>query len=290
MKNELQPLESKQEVTQVENFLARWDEWDKLATHLLKSQFLPKHFTTKEQVLLVIFKGRELNLPPMESLQGLYPVNGRIGMMGQLAFALIRRSGELEAWNFVFEPGVCKCMLKRKGQQEYWTEFSLQDADKAGLSKGDNWKKYEKDMLQWRAFARNVKVSFPDILTGINLMEEIDDIKYTEDGEPVISFDPDAEYHRMFDSLRKLDENKKTTFEDLNGWMDLNKSDLMKLNDKRQQILNRLYTQIVKKFPTDVNFEDVKEKENGTSRRDIETTTDKSTIDTPAVEDRTNLE
>src|SRR5882672_4761806 len=163
--------------TQVDQFLADWKKQKEFATDLIKSGFLPKCYQTPEQVMAVMLKGKELDIPPMEALNNLYPLNGRIGIMGQLMLALVRRKGLLGGFLITFdeqnESATVWARRKDTGE-EFRSTFSKKDAITAGIMKADSGHmKYPWQMRQWRALANCFRVLFPDVLSGMYLPEEL---------------------------------------------------------------------------------------------------------------------
>src|SRR5579872_3234618 len=59
-----------------------------MASIMLKSGFLPKALRTEEQVITILIKGRELELPPMESLSSIQVIDGKPAVSPQLMLAL----------------------------------------------------------------------------------------------------------------------------------------------------------------------------------------------------------
>lgn len=237
------PETSKTVTTQVDNFFQQWNQWKKIGGELLKSGFLPAIFKTPEQVVAVMLKGKELNLPPMEALQRLVPINGRIGMEGQLMIALAERSGQLKALNIRFDGAgrelTCYVTVTRNEREPYTSSFSVQDATDAGLMTKDIYKKYLRDMLQWRAIARNFRITFSDILSGVYLPEELENLSPAEEAEYEEVFNEEYEYRRLHESL--IEYSKQPTQDTMEAWMNLNKDSLEKLSEKKQSILKRMY-------------------------------------------------
>jgi len=56
----------------VDSFLAKWGKWNQLADVLLKSGFLPKTISTREQVVSILLLSYELKIPAMT---GLFRIN-----------------------------------------------------------------------------------------------------------------------------------------------------------------------------------------------------------------------
>ena len=156
---------------------------------LVQSGLLPKTVGTKEAAAAIILKGRELGIGPMEALSSINVILGKPTVSPQLMLALARRTKELE--NIAVEDDGSKCtvVVKRKGQDPIATSFSMDDAQKMGLSNKDNWNKQPKVMRQWRAMAANLRLSFPDAISGLYTHEEMGAV-VDEEGELVKLPDP----------------------------------------------------------------------------------------------------
>jgi hypothetical protein len=60
---------------------------------LVKSGLLPQSIKTPEAAVVIILKGRELGIPPMEALNSISVIQGKPTVSPQLMLALIYRSG-----------------------------------------------------------------------------------------------------------------------------------------------------------------------------------------------------
>lgn len=239
-KDEIQKVEEKQLSTQVDNFLAQWNQHKKIAIELLKSNFLPPIYQSPEQVMAVMLKGKELNIPYMSALQQLTPINGRIGMEGRLMVALAQRSGKMEGNIKVeFNEGdtICTVTVQKKGCESYMATYSIKEAQVAGLLGKDNWKKYPKDMLQWRAIARNLKVSFAQELDGIYLAEELQNIIPSEEVEFEEVFNEDFEYKRLHETIQKY--SIEPTEDSISAFLEINRETMEKLSEKKRGLIMR---------------------------------------------------
>lgn len=240
------------QTNQVESFFNQWDKYKRIAGELLKSNFLQVHFKTPEQVVAVMLKGRELNIPPMEALQNLFPVNGRIGMMGQLMLSLVQRSGELEDMKIEKTVDSVTVTIKRKNRSAHSETFGTTDAKRAGLLTRDVYQKYPINMYQWRAIANNLRITFPDFIGGFYLPEELGaEVVLNEEGNMEVSetpyFNETQAYLNCNNALEKV--AKERTYESLKNWLNLYKSDLEQLSDKFKDMLRRAYTSICQHLP-----------------------------------------
>jgi len=161
---------------------------------IIKSGFCPDHFKQSGDAvgaIMCIEAGKKLGLSWMQSLSDIYPVKGRIGIMGTAAKAVIFGSGVLESWK-EFTEGEWPnsdykhvTISKRKGlPDEFRTEFSVFDAQTAGLMGKDIYKKYGKRMIAWRDIGFHASDYYQDILKGMKTVEELNDYDGLVPGAP----------------------------------------------------------------------------------------------------------
>lgn len=63
--------------------------------------------------------------------------------------------------------------ITRKGQSPYTTLFGPAEATALGLMSKDNYKKQAGVMFQWRALAQNLRITFPDAISGLYTTDEM---------------------------------------------------------------------------------------------------------------------
>jgi hypothetical protein len=118
-------------------------------------------------------KGRELGIPPMEAMSSINVIQGKPSVSPQLMLALARRTGELEDMKMDISAQRAIVTVKRKGQSPYTTEFGIKEATDLQLMTKDNYKKQAGTMFGWRALAANLRITFPDAISGLYLVEEM---------------------------------------------------------------------------------------------------------------------
>lgn len=161
-----------------QDFDAVW----RLANIIGLSRMCPKDFDTPEKVAVAIMHGMEVGLSPMAAMQSIAVVNGRPSLWGDAVLGLVRSSGLLESFKEeLFGEGdkmKAVCTVKRKGDPEtIISEFSVEDAKKANLwGKSGPWSQYPKRMLKMRARGFGLRDGFPDVLRGLHVAEEQQDI------------------------------------------------------------------------------------------------------------------
>jgi len=154
------------------------EEAMKFADILSGSNIIPKDYQGKPgNILVAIQWGKELGLPPMQAMQNIAVINGRPSIWGDSMLALVQASGALEYIKEDPTSEGCVCVLKRKGQPEISREFTTEDAQQAGLlGKQGPWTQYPKRMMQMRARAFALRDAFADVLRGIYIAEEAQDM------------------------------------------------------------------------------------------------------------------
>ena len=86
------------------------------------------------------------------------------------------------------------CRVKRRGEPEVVSTFSMADARAAKLTGKGPWMSYPKRMLQMRARGFALRDAYPDVLRGIAPAEEIADYPAAGDGQPeIVPTPPDDE-------------------------------------------------------------------------------------------------
>jgi len=146
------------------------------------SDLVPKDFRGKvENCFIAVQMGLEVGLSPMAAIQNIAVINGRPAMWGDAVMAIVLASGLLDTISESLDgpdnDWLATCAVKRKGQAATARQFSMGDAKRAGLDKKDGpWKQYPKRMLQMRARAFALRDVFPDVLRGIAIREEAEDI------------------------------------------------------------------------------------------------------------------
>ena len=149
-----------------------------------KASIVPKDYQNNPgNILVAIQWGMEIGLQPLQSMQSIAVINGRPSIWGDAMLALVRSSGLLEAINEDVTESKAVCTIKRRGEQEVVREFSMQDAKQAGLTgKQGPWAQYPKRMLQMRARAFALRDVFPDVLRGVHVAEEAQDMSERDMG------------------------------------------------------------------------------------------------------------
>lgn len=200
------------------------------SNYLAESDLVPNDFKGKPGNCLIAMQwGSELGLKPLQSLQNLAVINGRPALWGDAVIALVLASPVCEYVTEDDDGKTAFCRVKRKGGPEQVRSFSMDDAVKAGLAgKQGPWTQYPKRMRQMRARAFALRDVFPDVLRGMPVAEELQDMEASQpqQGEknmgPAEVVLPDYEQvkfdHNVSKWAKSVVDGKKT-IEDVLAWL-----------------------------------------------------------------------
>lgn len=159
------------------------DEAMRFADMLSKSALVPKDYQGNPANCVIAMQwGMEIGLQPLQAMQSIAVINGRPAIWGDAMIALVKGSGLLERIQEDVGDASATCTVKRRGEAEVSRSFSMEDAKKAGLAgKQGPWTQYPKRMMQMRARAWALRDVFPDVLRGVFVAEEAQDMSREKD-------------------------------------------------------------------------------------------------------------
>jgi len=208
-------------------------QWMQLADMMAKSSIVPKEFKDKPGDCLVAMQmGAAVGLNPFQAIQSIAVINGRPCMWGDAVLGVVWASGLLEDIDETDDGTTATCTAKRKGKPTpVVRSFSMENAKTAKvyvaprregekgtwISLSDRpgpWQSYPERMRQMRARSWALRDTFPDVLKGLAIREEVEDYG-DEPAEPKnITPTPDLEA-RMADLMPKeLPAGKPSPAED----------------------------------------------------------------------------
>lgn len=214
-----------------------YEHYQKVALTLSKSGIIPLSYKNKpEDIFVAMAMGYQLGFPIEQSLQDVAVINGRPCLWGDGLLSLALNHQECDAINE--EPiynssgeiiGYC-CEVIRKGHKPHYKEFTIQDAQRAGLlKKGGVWTSYPSRMLQMRARSLAIRDKFADALRGLRIAEiEEEDTRIIE-AQPV-KIEMDTNYKTQADRINSILDYKKEGVIKIS-----NNEEDDKINEKQQE-------------------------------------------------------
>jgi len=121
-----------------------------------------------EAALMILLTGRDLGLTASQSLRAIHVISGKPVVSADALVAAVRRSGLCASWRVVEStPTSATIETKRVGEEHPETEtFTWADAERAGLTRGDNYRKWPREMLRHRCAASLARRVYPDAVLG----------------------------------------------------------------------------------------------------------------------------
>lgn len=189
----------------------------------VKSGFLPTSIKTSEQAIIIMLKGKEIGIPPMQAFSSIAVVSGKPTMSAELMLSMIYRNVSGAIVDFIkTDSSECVIEAKRPNGKRTKFSFTMKDAETAGLTeKPGPWKQYPAAMLRARCISSMARAMFPDALSGIvytpeELGAEVDgdgEILNIKDATPVQvaivapneSLPPEADATEKIDAIAVLD-------------------------------------------------------------------------------------
>lgn len=156
----------------------------RIASAVCKAGMAPRGLDTAEKAMVAILHGLEVGLTPMNALQSIAVINSRATLWGDGALGIVQASGKMSShkeWiDGEGDKRTAHCVVVRRGDPEPKTgEFSVAEAKKAGLwGKAGPWQQYSDRMLKMRARAFALRDGFSDVLRGLGIAEEVQDIHH----------------------------------------------------------------------------------------------------------------
>jgi len=163
-----------------------------LAERIASTDFVPEAMRgNPAAITAAIMYGDELGLGPMQALNGINPIRGRVSPSAELMRALVFRAGH--TMRILKSDGtLCRILGKRSDEREGTViEWTIAMAGAADLLSNPTWRRYPRAMLLARASSELCRIMFPDVIKGLSHVADddaiaagFDDWATTETGTP----------------------------------------------------------------------------------------------------------
>lgn len=121
---------------------------------------------SEAQAVVKIVAGQEVGFGPMASMQAVQMIQGKPTFSANALAALVKRHPLYNYRAVEHTEAVCRLQFYEGGEPSGVSEFSIEDAQRAGIAGGQSWKKYPKAMLFARALSQGVRWYAPDVTAG----------------------------------------------------------------------------------------------------------------------------
>jgi hypothetical protein len=152
-----------------------WEASWRLAQRISSTPFVPGALRGRpEAVLACVLYGAELGLGPMQSLQGIHVIDGRVAAAPELMRALIARHGHRLDIVDATDQHVTLSGRRADTGATATITWTIDDAQRAGLldKKGGSWRAYPRAMLLARATSELARMLFADVIAGLSYTPE----------------------------------------------------------------------------------------------------------------------
>ena len=150
------------------NALAIYKDFDGLqraAMALQKSGYF-QDVKSEAQAITKVLAGSELGLPPFASMAGIHVIQGKPVLGANVIATLVKNDPRYDYRIKQADDTACVLEWFENGQSVGEAGFTIKEAQGAGLTGKDNWKKYTSDMLFARAISRGARRYAPGIFGG----------------------------------------------------------------------------------------------------------------------------
>lgn len=149
------------------------------------------------KAMVKIAAGQEIGVPPFQAMTGINIIQGKAAMGANLMASKLKGSSKYD-YRAKASSDSCTITISQKEGGKFVEigsyTFTMKDAQAAGLSGKDNWKKYPANMLFARAISNAVRLYAPDVFNGV-LVYDPDELEgaVTPDGQTLDMTESESE-------------------------------------------------------------------------------------------------
>ncbi len=187
-----------------------------------EASIVPDHYRGKKgDIFIAIQTAHRLNLDPMSVMQGTYVIHGKLGMTSTFAISLANTSGLLKGGITYKVEGsgselkvTAKATLKASGEEISYT-IGMKEAIAEGWANknGSKYKTMPELMLRYRAATLLIRTHIPQVLNGMRMTEEIEDVEISKQSVQLKDVSTEKEPTNKLDSHLEEEEVTVETFE-----------------------------------------------------------------------------
>lgn len=165
---------------------SNFDQMKEKAALLISSGLLPKHISKPEQAIVIWLQANELGVPPMLALKEMAVINGKPTCSANLMMGLVHQAYGPSSLIYRADTSngtVAHVEVHLPDSKEVINySFTIEEAQQAQLTgKGGPWKQYPAAMLAARAISKAARTSFPAVVGGLYVAEELGGEVYEDD-------------------------------------------------------------------------------------------------------------
>jgi hypothetical protein len=150
---------------------------------MAQADIIPTHYRGKTaNVFIAVQSALRMNLDPMHVMQNTFVISGKLGMVSSFAISLANGSG-------LFDSGISYKIegkgddlkvtafanLKKSGREISYA-ITMREAIAEGWTKNAKYRTLPELMLRYRAATLLIRTHVPEVLNGMHMVEEIEDV------------------------------------------------------------------------------------------------------------------
>jgi hypothetical protein len=147
-------------------------EMERMAVAVSKSGLFGVN--TPDQALALMLVAQAEGRHPASAAKEYHIIKGRPALKADAMLARFQQAGGSVSWEERTDAKVSAKFSHPQGGELVVT-WTLEDAKRAGLASGDNWRKYPRQMLSARVVSEGVRAVFPSVVSGLYTPEEVQD-------------------------------------------------------------------------------------------------------------------
>ena len=149
----------------------------RIAASLADSALVPNAYRGQAGLpncIVAIEIANRMGMSPFQVMQNLNVIHGRPSWSSQFIIGLIQGCGRFESFSYSEKADSCQCLaiLKTTGEQVSGPRITLDMAKKEGWTKNTKWSTMPQTMLRYRAASAFGRFHIPDLILGIQSVEE----------------------------------------------------------------------------------------------------------------------
>lgn len=152
----------------------RWQVMEYMARTFVQSGALPASVNNAPRLVMVFQAGYEAGMQPIEALNSFYFVNGKLSLYGDMAITQAIKAGHKVEWGKCDDKTATVTITRGDTGKSMKGTFTMEMAEKRGLTKNPVYKTSPANMLKFKAFGSIAKFIVPDGLHGIPIKEDLE--------------------------------------------------------------------------------------------------------------------
>jgi len=160
------------------NAVVPYEQIERMAVSVANSKLFG--VKTKDEAIAIMLLAQSEGIHPMTAVQTYHIINGRPSMKADTMLARFQADGGTVEWSTLNDQKAEAIFRHPQSPKPVTIDWTIERAQKAGLTKKDVWIGYGRAMLRSRVISEGVRTVRPGVIAGIYTPEEL------------VSLDPDS--------------------------------------------------------------------------------------------------